>query len=52
MINTAEKRGRWLVLVAAVMLVVVFVLSFALGKYPVPPACIVEQTYECCKGLA
>jgi iron complex transport system permease protein len=37
MINTAEKRGRWLVLVAAVMLVVVFVLSFALGKYPVPP---------------
>ncbi len=37
MTNTAEKRRKWLILTAAAILAAVFVLSFALGKYPVPP---------------
>lgn len=37
MTNTTEKKRKWLILIAAVLLAVVFVLSFTLGKYPVPP---------------
>ena len=35
--GTSEKRGRWFLLLAAVLFVVSFVTSFALGKYPVSP---------------
>lgn len=42
MTSTIEKRGKWFLIGFALLLVMVFVLSFALGKYPVPPDILVH----------
>ena len=37
MAGTPEKRGKWFLLLAGILFSVIFVMSFALGKYPVSP---------------
>jgi len=37
MTTATEKKRKWLLIVALAVLAVVFVVSFAIGKYPVPP---------------